>query len=366
MIMISLKPWSEANKAAVLFAEKVITSKGEVRWSLPVRKAGRPRRVEACETARKTAAQQKAYREANRLFKQKRIAEGYCHVCCVTVVEEGFKSCAPCRAKRNAYKARIVEARILEDICTRCGTNEALAGRICGECRAVDRVKRQQRRVELKAAGVCRQCEKRPIDGSFTRCAPCRQINDSHRKKLRATRLAQGLCYCCGVNPAPAGQGCITCRQEKVGRKDARTGAARRRLRSKEDIEALHILRLERIAAGYCHNCSLRRPEEGKTNCTPCRQRRAARAAQLTKARRDRNLCVRCGETESPAGKYCASCRKADNIKNQVRRLERIAAGLCYRCGSDGADASLCARCRSKEKQRDRSRGPANRSYQLR
>lgn len=347
--MFTLKPLSEAKPAVFPFAERVITAKGEARVVLPVRKGGVPLRLEARETPR-VRRRTDAEREASRLFKQKRISEGFCRVCLVTVPEEGFKACAPCRAKVTAYKARITEARSLEDICIQCGTNEAPSGRACDECRAVDRVKAREYRLGLKAAGLCTQCRTLVTDGSYTRCVNCREKRMADKKALLAARRAQGICYRCGVNQAPAGQGCADCRRVQVEDNHAHGRHARR----KEDLEAEKILRRERIAAGYCSNCSLRRPDADHATCEPCRRRRSARETQVAKSRRASNLCYRCGEVETPGGVYCDGCRQSEAIKRKARRLERLAAGLCCRCGERELvpGNTYCVECQAEQSQR--------------
>ena len=328
---IPLKPWSEAKPAAVLFAEKIVTAKGEVRWRLPERKKiQRKRRLEALETPRK-----KQYRRspsqlaAVRLFKAKKRDEGFCSICYSVKADEGFKTCAPCRQRHIAYMDRIREAQVLEGICIGCATNEATTGRYCEECRETARIKRRERRMRLKAAGLCCQCHTQPVEGKRSRCSDCEAKQRASNQKRRADLAARGVCVRCGVNESPAGESCIACR-ETDSRKRAKVAArGPYRTRTKEDIEAARVLRLERLAAGYCRNCSLRRPEEGKANCAPCRLRRAARGARSVKARRSGNLCSRCGEAEAPAGKYCDDCREAGRIKLNARRAERAAAGLC-------------------------------------
>ncbi len=67
----------------------------------------------------------------------------------------------------------------------------------------MDKEYAKERRKELKAAGICTTCAKRPAVKGFAKCEHCRSITKKHsdkRSKQREERRKAGVCTECGVN----------------------------------------------------------------------------------------------------------------------------------------------------------------------
>lgn len=103
-----------------------------------------------------------------------------------------------------------------------------------------------------------------------------------------------------------------------------------------------------RRAAGLCPRCGKRAPAPGRSTCEPCAERaraagraRDARLRAVGKPRRNKEK-ARAYERERP--------------RRQV--VERIARGVCAKCGSNPAESGqrLCETCAEKRREYDRSR----------
>ncbi|MXY65741.1 MAG: hypothetical protein F4Y85_11035 [Gammaproteobacteria bacterium] len=118
--------------------------------------------------------------------------------------------------------------------------------------------------------------------------------------------------------------------------------------RRASDRERYHRRTEERRAAGLCIRCGKREPIPGRSNCPTCaelnRKRERARNGRLKAEGRPRRDRVKSRETE----------------KKRYRRTadERIARGLCPRCGkrSPEPDRALCAPCGDKVRTMARAR----------
>jgi len=66
--------------------------------------------------------------------------------------------------------------------------------------------------------------------------------------------------------------------------------------------------------------------------------------------RRSRGLCVQCGEPSSRV--RCAECAAANNKRQQNLKAERIAHGICFRCGKNKTAAQQCESCYLKHSER--------------
>lgn len=104
----------------------------------------------------------------------------------------------------------------------------------------------------------------------------------------------------------------------------------------------------ERVAHGLCPRCGRQPPAPGRAICDPCAEKRRitdrARAAKLRAAgiRRVRH----------------PKSRQAEYERARVRAAERLAQGLCGKCGRHPHEANrkLCAGCGERQRRRDRER----------
>ena len=114
------------------------------------------------------------------------------------------------------------------------------------------------------------------------------------------------------------------------------------------DRERSHGRTAVRQAQGLCPRCGRQPPAPGRALCDPCSEKRCiadrARAAKRRAAgiRRLRN----------------PESRRAEYQRARGRAAERLAQGLCNKCGRHPhePDRKLCAACGERQRQRDRER----------
>ena len=104
----------------------------------------------------------------------------------------------------------------------------------------------------------------------------------------------------------------------------------------------------ERRAKGLCVRCGKHAPEPGRTVCAPCAEKR-------NRASRARDARLR------TAGKPRRDPEKAkayERERTRRRAAERLAAGLCAKCGKAPAppDGRLCGACAEKRRAAERAR----------
>jgi len=100
---------------------------------------------------------------------------------------------------------------------------------------------------------------------------------------------------------------------------------------------------------GICVCCGQRDAMPGRVLCDLCRMTAKDSTRLVYYDRREDHRCTRCGKAMSTSGSVCAEC--ADHLRRQaqIRRQQRIDAGLCVRCGKRPADGGReCALCRAK------------------
>ena len=205
-----------------------------------------------------------------------------------------------------------------------------------------------------------------------------------HRRM--AERLAAGLCTRCGREPPETGrkicQACAEKRRIADRHRDARlrdAGLPRRDSDRAREFERERSRRVveERAARALCTKCGVNPPEDGRRWCEPClttrreddrvryqraaasgltyggrdpeKKRRNARAASKRR-REDRlaaGLCTRCGRNPAvEAGTTCEPCGVSRREAERETYAARKSAGLCVRCGSATTDGgSRCAPC---------------------
>lgn len=104
----------------------------------------------------------------------------------------------------------------------------------------------------------------------------------------------------------------------------------------------------ERAAQGLCHRCGARPAAPGRVTCDPCADKR--RAADRARAARRRKAGVK--RVRDP------EARKAEYRRARQRAGNRLARGLCARCGRqpNEPDRRLCAECGERQRRADRER----------
>lgn len=123
-----------------------------------------------------------------RAWWQARVLAGICTHCKQPATDGNHcaKHAMVARAASAAY-ARRLRARLLADgVCTRCGGPVDRPRASCKECRAINSKSaiksRRKKRIEWKAAGLCRECGRDPMPG-LTTCGKC-----TERKRAVAQR----------------------------------------------------------------------------------------------------------------------------------------------------------------------------------
>ena len=170
----------------------------------------------------------------------------------------------------------------------------------------------------------------------------------SREKRRMEERITAGMCPKCGTaRPAPGRSKCERClekarisdraryaKAKAEGHLDGPNAESRRRASrdtSKRRYQA-------RAAAGLCVRCGLRRPEEGRTRCGPCLERRNTGDRRQWASRLATGRCGACGDPAPDGRTRCGRCsaiqanrpsRKARARKIYARRRARNACVDC-------------------------------------
>ena len=104
----------------------------------------------------------------------------------------------------------------------------------------------------------------------------------------------------------------------------------------------------ERIARGRCPRCGKNEPEPARAVCATCAEKR--RVAGRARAAKRRATGVK--RVRSP------EARQAEYQRARSRAAERLARGLCGKCGRHPREPNrrLCADCGERQRRRDRER----------
>ena len=104
----------------------------------------------------------------------------------------------------------------------------------------------------------------------------------------------------------------------------------------------------ERVALGLCPRCGRQPPAPGRAVCDPCAEKR--RTADRTRAAKRRAAGIR--RARNPES------RQAEYRRARDRAAERLAQGLCSKCGRypHEPDRKLCTGCGERQRRRDRER----------
>lgn len=279
----------------------------------------------------------------------------------------GFKRCAKCRKKDRRRRAKLIKL----GLCTRCEVRPASGGRLsCERCAEFDRVRNAKRREAHLRAGLCAQCGERPPRPGQKRCEKC---GSAH--KIAA---AKGLCCRCKHEPATVGRFCLDCKkrhhlweenQVKAGKcircdNQAVEGlihCQKHRLRDRERTRE----RTKRLKAeGKCRICT--EPSFGKSRCPACQKEHAEKSKRRREELNAKGLCDCCGKRPRMVEyKRCEECLKAKNDARRTRPeqiaarkarvnrryQDRIAAGLCPKCGKrpPAPGVKACDGCREMQ-----------------
>ena len=193
-----------------------------------------------------------------------------------------------------------------------------------GQDRARARERRRDRRrmEERRAAGMCPKCGSAPPAPGRSKCERC----------LERARLSDCARYA---------------RAKAEGRLDGPKAESRRRAaraRSKRRYRA-------RTAAGLCVKCGLREPDEGRSRCEPCLERRNAADRRQWASRLAAGFCGACGDPAPSGRARCGRCsamqanrpsRKAHARKTYARRR---AQRRCVDCTKPSMGAARCPSC---------------------
>ncbi len=119
-------------------------------------------------------------------------------------------------------------------------------------------------------------------------------------------------------------------------------------VRRARDRERIARRAAERLAAGLCPKCGQRPPEPGRRVCDSCAERaRAAGRARDARLRAD---------GQPRRNRKRARAYERERARRQT--ADRIARGVCTKCGIKRAepDRRLCAQCTEKRRTSDRAR----------
>lgn len=89
---------------------------------------------------------------------------------------------------------------------------------------------------------------------------------------------------------------------------DVAAWAARERGASR-NATSVAAWRARRVAAGWCGSCGTQPRAEGRSVCEGCRERIASAQVRRESDRMARGLCVRCGERPLVTKTRCTECR---------------------------------------------------------
>ena len=179
-----------------------------------------------------------------------------------------------------------------------------------------------------RAARLCTRCGRLPPEPGLKVCTGCaekRRAADRARRakspRSRGCRTAAAIRSSAGPPTAPA------------------TGAAAGRVRRQ----------------GLCTSCGLRRPEESRSVCEPCRETRRARDRRRYDARRAAGRCVRCTQPTVGGLSRCGRCLALEKEHVCPERVSaagkrryvarRRAQGACVDCGVPTGGTARCERC---------------------
>ena len=114
--------------------------------------------------------------------------------------------------------------------------------------------------------------------------------------------------------------------------------------------------REERKQKGLCIYCGEKMDREG-IHCTSCNKQYNTWNTEYRTILIKNSLCPQCGEQLDREGLFCSECCKNSRLKARIRNAERRALGLCVQCGEKAEeDRSYCRRCLDARMERYRKK----------
>lgn len=160
----------------------------------------------------------------------------------------------------------------------------------------------------LKARGICVYCKTAPAEDGKTTCRVCREKQRKQTAEKRKALKQLGFCTECGRNRIfGAERICPECAAKKY--------ASNRKCKKTGQYNQYFKDRRERLKAlGICVKCGKRKAESNKTRCRFCNIKENERAMEYR--------------------------------GNNIPRSERPSYGMCYFCGTEIENGSVCEKCR--------------------
>lgn len=135
----------------------------------------------------------------------------------------------PIKDKSKEYRLRIKEERKAKGICTRCGQQPAIEGKLCcDKCKQYTASKseekrqylkeyRKRRKIEALNSGICTWCYKEPVKEGRTTCDKCNERGMEGVRNRRLKRKLAGTCHYCSEPTLP---GYVLCGYHREKQKD--------------------------------------------------------------------------------------------------------------------------------------------------
>ena len=261
------------------------------------------------------------------------------------------------RRRERERRRQRVDQRVARGLCVRCGRVAPVeGGRTCDGCRAKRRMADRARAEKRRSAGIRR-----------VRNPEARKAEYRRARQRAQDRLARGLCAKCGLHEHEPDRRLWTAcgeqarRAERKRYREARAAglkyghqsrvAKRRqaRVRSRKRRQA-------RREAQVCVRCGRHAPVDGGASCEQCLITRRAADKAIYSSRRSAGQCVRCGTATFQGEPLCGPCAVLDarrqparNAATRRRYDDRRARHVCTHCGkAPSFGASRCEACARK------------------
>lgn len=187
-----------------------------------------------------------------------------------------------------------------------------------------ERVARHAResRADARAKKLCQLCPKKrrhPVRPGKSTCFECAAANAKRQRRVILEQKQKGLCakYRC---PNPRGTGSLCAEHDRTRRSypsNGRNVTVKRR-------------RAENLCREGCGNSAF-----DKTQCSECSELGATKAILRREERIAAGLCYRCGKNKAPPNKGCRSCVRERRVGRHDRRSTPVPRAL-RRCGACG------------------------------
>lgn len=100
---------------------------------------------------------------------------------------------------------------------------------------------------------------------------------------------------------------------------------------------------------GMCPKCNKEEVVPGKFLCARCALNHAGYNVVYYDNKKSKHQCVKCNKPTN-GHVYCDECLEQRRMKSKALRDNRIAQGLCPKCGGERSDTTriYCEKCREK------------------